>query len=73
MINEKIQTLIPLSYPSDVTSLSRPETHVSKVFCEAFPYTKPKRRTNLQQGADLSGEECSTQSSLVGRYGLPHI
>ena len=36
-----------------MTSLSKIETYVSKVFREAFPYTKPKRRTNLQQGADL--------------------
>ncbi len=66
----KKSTLMPLSYPSNVTSLSRPETNVSEVFHETFRYTKPKRRTNLQQGADLSGGDSSTQSSLVGRYGL---
>ena len=65
MINEKtnIKTA-KLPQRCDINGLDQRQI-VGKVFREAFPYTKPKRRTKLQQGADLSGEECSTQSSLV--------
>jgi hypothetical protein len=52
------------NFPSDVTYLPI-QRIVRKVFQEAFPFTKPNGGLGLKPEVYLSGEEWSTQPSLV--------